>query len=224
MGQLERYGLYVLCLVIFLILGVAIWGDGADAKATTNANVAQRYDKPLKSEDEKQDEFEKLLQQQERETFAKQDAAEGLFKPADDDDKSIKKVDDVETPPVRPVAQKIRTHTVRDGDNLESISRRFLGKRHLWREILAINPGVNERNLKLGTVLKIPARKASSAPVRTGRRGRTYIVREGDSAWKIAAKHYGRKKADEYSKRILIQNHIRDAGALKAGMKISLPQ
>ena len=26
MGQLERYGLYVLCLVIFLILGVAIWG------------------------------------------------------------------------------------------------------------------------------------------------------------------------------------------------------
>ncbi|MCA8965128.1 MAG: LysM peptidoglycan-binding domain-containing protein [Planctomycetes bacterium] len=28
MGQLEKYGLYVLCLVIFLILGVAIWGGG----------------------------------------------------------------------------------------------------------------------------------------------------------------------------------------------------
>ena len=27
MGQLEKYGLYVLCLVIFLILGVAMWGD-----------------------------------------------------------------------------------------------------------------------------------------------------------------------------------------------------
>ena len=26
MGQLERYGLYVLCIVIFLILGVALWG------------------------------------------------------------------------------------------------------------------------------------------------------------------------------------------------------
>ena len=26
MGQLEKYGLYVLCLVIFLILGVAVWG------------------------------------------------------------------------------------------------------------------------------------------------------------------------------------------------------
>ena len=29
MGQLEKYGLYVLCLVIFLILGVTIWGDPA---------------------------------------------------------------------------------------------------------------------------------------------------------------------------------------------------
>ncbi len=29
MGQLERYGLYVLCLVIFLILGIAIWGDSS---------------------------------------------------------------------------------------------------------------------------------------------------------------------------------------------------
>lgn len=27
MGQLEKYGLYVLCLVIFLILGVTIWGN-----------------------------------------------------------------------------------------------------------------------------------------------------------------------------------------------------
>ncbi len=31
MGQLERYGLYVLCLVIFLILGIAIWGDNSGA-------------------------------------------------------------------------------------------------------------------------------------------------------------------------------------------------
>lgn len=31
MGQLEKYGLYVLCLVIFLILGVTIWGEPASA-------------------------------------------------------------------------------------------------------------------------------------------------------------------------------------------------
>jgi len=43
MGQLEKYGLYVLCLVIFLILGVTIWGEPADAlKKTGNENVAMR--------------------------------------------------------------------------------------------------------------------------------------------------------------------------------------
>jgi len=35
MGQLEKYGLYVLCLVIFLILGVTIWGGG-DLPPPTN--------------------------------------------------------------------------------------------------------------------------------------------------------------------------------------------
>ena len=31
MGQLEKYGLYVMCLVIFLILGVTLWGEPANA-------------------------------------------------------------------------------------------------------------------------------------------------------------------------------------------------
>jgi len=38
MGQLERYGLYVLCLVIVLILGVAIWGgDQPSTPSSPNA-------------------------------------------------------------------------------------------------------------------------------------------------------------------------------------------
>src|SRR5262245_54283598 len=42
MGQLEKYGLYVLCLVIFLILGVTIWGGGevpANPGRTTSAAI-----------------------------------------------------------------------------------------------------------------------------------------------------------------------------------------
>ena len=34
MGQLEKYGLYVMCLVIFLILGVTLWGEPANANKT----------------------------------------------------------------------------------------------------------------------------------------------------------------------------------------------
>jgi nucleoid-associated protein YgaU len=42
MGQLERYGLYVLCVVIFLILGVALWGDDpALAHTSQTGTVSQ---------------------------------------------------------------------------------------------------------------------------------------------------------------------------------------
>ncbi len=40
MGQLERYGLYVLCLVIFLILGVAIWGGDPQAAAIPSGSLS----------------------------------------------------------------------------------------------------------------------------------------------------------------------------------------
>ena len=40
MGQLEKYGLYVLCLVIFLILGVAIWGGDAAPVHAGNSPLA----------------------------------------------------------------------------------------------------------------------------------------------------------------------------------------
>ena len=41
MGQLEKYGLYVLCLVIFLILGVAIWGGDPTAPTQPGKEIAK---------------------------------------------------------------------------------------------------------------------------------------------------------------------------------------
>ena len=41
MGQVERYGLYVLVLFIFLILGVAIWGDEPNAAVKTHNTSLQ---------------------------------------------------------------------------------------------------------------------------------------------------------------------------------------
>ena len=51
MGQLEKYGLYVLCLVIFLILGVTIWGGGdvppqRRAATTTGLNATASVAEP----------------------------------------------------------------------------------------------------------------------------------------------------------------------------------
>ena len=37
MGQVERYGVFALCVVIFMILGIAIWGDGAEGSPVVPA-------------------------------------------------------------------------------------------------------------------------------------------------------------------------------------------
>ena len=43
MGQLEKYGLYVMCLVIFLILGVTLWGEPANATRTAGREEAAMH-------------------------------------------------------------------------------------------------------------------------------------------------------------------------------------
>ena len=43
MGQLEKYGLYVMCLVIFLILGVTLWGEPANATRTAGREQAAMH-------------------------------------------------------------------------------------------------------------------------------------------------------------------------------------
>ncbi len=226
MGQLERFGLYVLCLVIFLILGVAIWGDGESPDSVRSAAPPGTG---LKDEKNKNDDFEAMLERQNNYTLDKQRNAEELFKPVDadanrNDHRKRVAADTKNTPIVNPAPQPValRTHIIKKGDNFESISKRYLGKRHLWHKILALNPGVDERYLKLGTSLKIPSREGIGAgPVAGTKR---YLVRKGDSAWRIATKTYGESNAPKYSQLILELNGITDASALKPGTFIALPK
>lgn len=243
MGQLERYGLYVLCLVIFLILGVAIWGDGAQPEGklgTLNPNGTS-----LKSSDEKIEEFDQHLQQQERQAQSKQDAVEGLFKPATPDGPSldIANANSRKGAPAQNRQPEPRTsretviHVVRKNENLEAISMRYYGSRHKWREILKVNPDVNEKRMPIGTELTIPDLNGKRRPVAAKRgnggkarrkeptsSGRKYTVRSGESAWSIAERHYGKKNAYKYSKLILKLNRISRPADLREGVVIQLPK
>ena len=55
-----------------------------------------------------------------------------------------------------PVAAANRHHTVRLGDTLWSIAKRTYGDGQRWREIVAANPGVAPRKLKVGQQLVLP--------------------------------------------------------------------
>ena len=58
----------------------------------------------------------------------------------------------VETPAPAPA----RTHTIRKGDTLWSVAKKFYGDGKRWKEIAAANDIANESKLPIGKVLRIP--------------------------------------------------------------------
>lgn len=63
-------------------------------------------------------------------------------------------------PRTTPAPSAARTYTVRKGDTLGEIAQRELGSATLAREIMKLN-GLKDENIKVGSVLRLPARKAS---------------------------------------------------------------
>ncbi len=48
------------------------------------------------------------------------------------------------------------TYTVKAGDTLSQIAKRTLGDASRWRELAALNPGVDPAKLRVGVQLKVP--------------------------------------------------------------------
>ena len=145
------------------------------------------------------------------------------------------------------VAPATTTYTVASGDTLGGIAKRTYGKETAWTAIQAANPGVNPNNLKVGTVLQLPAAdrlpageqvaaasksrggtRASTPPAKkggsksTGTTGRRYTVKNGDTLWKIAKAEYGTATKANVD-RIREANSIGSDGALKAGQSLTIP-
>jgi len=145
------------------------------------------------------------------------------------------------------VAPATTTYTVASGDTLGGIAKKTYGKETAWTAIQAANPGVNPNNLKVGTVLQLPAAdqlpageqvaaasksrggtRASTPAAKkggsksTGTTGRRYTVKNGDTLWKIAKAEYGTATKANVD-RIREANSIGSDGALKAGQSLTIP-
>ncbi len=110
------------------------------------------------------------------------------------------------TPP--PVVEKPVTSAlspidvkVRSGDTLTAIAARTLGDGDEWHRFVIANPGIDANHLRVGQILKIPARIPARATVTTVRQaspsarvpttGRTHRIGEGDTLTSIASDYYG---------------------------------
>jgi len=171
MGQLEKYGLYVLCLVIFLILGVTLWGGGDTASPSRkqDAQTPMRASNPAtppvtpaptpEVAPKAIDIFGAgLLQPEPKQDEPKRnapvaDAPKSGEKPAAPKGTGV-------DPVVAPVGEsKSTTYKVQTGDTFESIARSKLGDAKRQTEIAKLNPTVKPNRMRVGQDLVLPGAK-----------------------------------------------------------------
>lgn len=123
-----------------------------------------------------------------------------------------------------------KEYTIKSGDTLEAIARTELGSGQKWTSIVAANPGLNPKQLKVGQKIRIPdAGSTSAAPatetMKSADAGNTYTVQKGDTLFGIARKVYG-SGSDAEVRRIVDANggtlKSKDT-PLKPGMKLAIP-
>lgn len=226
MGQLERYGLYVLCVVIFLILGVALWGGDPTVPppaSSTALEVARNQIQAPPPTPERDDVVERLRREFSSSsvrnpvhvpldaTLALEGVREGGVQPLNADLGGVNSA---------PAARAAREYEIKKGDVLESIAKSELGAAKHWRDILAANPGLVLTKLRPGMKIKLPAidRTPTTPEVALGKE--VYVVQKNDVLEAIALKHLG--KSSRW-KEIVAANPGLDPHRLQPGMQLRLP-
>ncbi len=227
MGQLERYGLYVLCLVIFLILGVAIWGGDPPAAGTGNqslVNALAEASKPIEEEPLPRNPAEDAM------TLSSLLDASSVTD-VDDSEETVAptetRISEETAPPVAqieaPVATQASYYVIQKGDNYSEISLRELGTSRRWEEIADLNPGMPEGKLIPGERLLMPSLippRGVDTPVASGQQFALYIVVKGDNPSRISQRRYGN---ESYTQKILDLNPGLDPLKMKVGSEIRVP-
>jgi nucleoid-associated protein YgaU len=125
---------------------------------------------------------------------------------------------------VTPVAPGERTYTIAKGDTLYGIAEKELGHGSKWKEISTLNNGLSAGDLKVGKVIKLPA-KADSLGVPKSEvpaaGGRTHTVTKGQSGMDISRAVYGNAN---HWKEIEAANPGVSATNLKVGQKLVIPE
>lgn len=121
----------------------------------------------------------------------------------------------------RPTALRVLKHRIRKGDTLWGISRKY---RTPVSAIKAENGVKNRMRLRVGRRIKVPVLGTAKATGRAERReakptggGTRYIVRSGDSLWKLS------KRFRTTIKRLRRLNNLSRRSRLKVGQRLKVP-
>jgi nucleoid-associated protein YgaU len=121
-----------------------------------------------------------------------------------------------------------KTYTVKEGDDLWSVSEKLYGSGYNWVDLASANKLKNPGVLYVGTKLNVPSvapktitsdtTKETQMPSITGV---SYKVVEGDNLWSIAVRSYGDGfKWTEIAK----VNNLKNPGIIHVGNVLKLPR
>jgi LysM repeat protein len=130
-----------------------------------------------------------------------------------------------------PATSTPRTHRVAPGESPYSISQEVYGSGRYFKKILAANPKVDPRHLKIGQILQIPELSDTDKPAAVRSAGNptidtatAYVVVSGDTLETISRKLYGNPGMIDQlyqANKTLIGP---DENVLKIGWVLKLPQ
>ena len=140
-----------------------------------------------------------------------------------------------------PPAPQSTQYTVQKGDTPSSIASKLLGKASLWTLIADANPGLDPKRMRIGQVLTIPARPDSGAtaqrtaatvppvlaqkpaPDRTASTGeRTIVVQPGETLTAISRREL--KSASRWRElRDYNEDVLHGSDQVRGGMKLRIP-
>ncbi len=114
-----------------------------------------------------------------------------------------------------------QTYAVQDGDTLAKIAKQAYGDSQYHHLISQANPGINPNALQVGTVLQLPALgsgggSSTPAPVSGAR---SHVVRKGETLGEISQKHLGTAKR---WREIMKINGMKSE-RLKVGQELKIP-
>lgn len=130
------------------------------------------------------------------------------------------------------IPPEFTTHTVAQGEILQSIAEKYYGKSNMWNVIARANPRVDPLKLRAGMTLRIPTdpnniqgiidSPDNSTPNATQEPVVDYIVQSGDSLSLIAQRFYGSSKHADF---IFQSNRdiLRSMDDISIGQTLKLP-
>lgn len=131
------------------------------------------------------------------------------------------------------------THKVASGETYSSIAQAYYGDAKYAGKIAKANPNIDARRLRPGMTIRLPGKgdaETTSTDSTSNSRAKhglvkvvadntkEYVVRSGDNLYKISMRLYGRGDKADSIYQLNKEQMGNDAGRLKVGMVLKLPQ